>query len=256
MVNSTISLVVTTYNSYEVLRNFFIWMLESYPLFDEVIIVDDCSSDESFLLIRDWVNKNDVESKVLLITTPRNSGRPSVPRNMGVEKASMDVIVFLDIDDLIPLGYIKHIRSLKPVEIITCTKSRYKDTSHFDFRKMYDCKKVRYLTKLDIKSKNQITFSGTAVPTYVAKKYKFENCVLEDWLYWRAISANEDVSFVKYLLVPIGYFNKTTLSPPKLRQVKRVAQIIGWRGMPLYFLLHARQRLEEFVVELRGLNHL
>lgn len=62
----------------------------------EIIVVDDCSNDESFALAKEMAKS---DSRIRPYRTPRNSGGPGAPRNVGIEAASAPWITFLDSDD-------------------------------------------------------------------------------------------------------------------------------------------------------------
>lgn len=70
-------------------------MMQSYDNF-EVIIVDDCSPDNSADIARSFINRDD---RFLYIKHPENQG-VSAARNTGIEHATGDYILFLDPDDL------------------------------------------------------------------------------------------------------------------------------------------------------------
>ncbi|MBU0625181.1 glycosyltransferase family 2 protein [Patescibacteria group bacterium] len=61
----------------------------------ELIIVDDCSTDNTVEVIRSYLNKNE---RISLICLEKNRG-VSNARNIGIEKASGEYIAFLDSDD-------------------------------------------------------------------------------------------------------------------------------------------------------------
>ncbi|NLY04319.1 MAG: glycosyltransferase family 2 protein [Campylobacter sp.] len=62
----------------------------------ELIIVDDCSFDNSNDIIEQYAKQ---DSRVKLIKLDQNSG-PAVARNKAIESANGDYIAFLDSDDL------------------------------------------------------------------------------------------------------------------------------------------------------------
>ena len=63
----------------------------------EMIIVDDCSSDNS----RDIVKKYEAkESRIKLIELEKNFGGPARPRNVGLDISKGDYLAFLDADDV------------------------------------------------------------------------------------------------------------------------------------------------------------
>lgn len=61
------------------------------------IIVDDCSNDESAQIIKHYSEK---DKRIINYSTTTPSGSPSLPRNIGIEKAKGKYIAFLDADDV------------------------------------------------------------------------------------------------------------------------------------------------------------
>ncbi|MCF6182667.1 glycosyltransferase family 2 protein [Lutibacter sp.] len=62
----------------------------------ELIIVDDCSTDNSVKIINDFISKGE---RIKLIKLNKNSG-PAVARNKAIELSKGDYMAFLDSDDL------------------------------------------------------------------------------------------------------------------------------------------------------------
>ena len=60
--------------------------------------MDDCSTDKTRDILNNYAEKYD---NVKLFSTKNNSGGPSIPRNIGIKKASADYILFLDEDDIL-----------------------------------------------------------------------------------------------------------------------------------------------------------
>lgn len=63
----------------------------------ELIIVDDCSTDNSVEIAKRAIMNN---PRCRIISTLANTGGPAGPRNLGVEHSSSDYIAFLDSDDV------------------------------------------------------------------------------------------------------------------------------------------------------------
>ncbi|WP_309045377.1 glycosyltransferase family 2 protein [Marinobacter sediminicola] len=63
----------------------------------EMIIVDDCSSDGTRLILEAWAKKDE---RIKVTVLGKNFGGPAGPRNVGVGIASGDYIAFLDADDI------------------------------------------------------------------------------------------------------------------------------------------------------------
>lgn len=62
----------------------------------EMIIIDDCSPDNSNKIIEEYIKK---DNRIKLIKLKKNSG-PAIARNRGIEEAKGRYIAFLDADDL------------------------------------------------------------------------------------------------------------------------------------------------------------
>lgn len=67
----------------------------------EVILVDDCSTDNSLQVCRDYAAR--YEDRFILIESPANAGVSSA-RNLGLERARGRYLMFVDPDDLLPIS--------------------------------------------------------------------------------------------------------------------------------------------------------
>jgi glycosyltransferase involved in cell wall biosynthesis len=63
----------------------------------EMIIVDDCSSDDSYAIAMEYASR---DGRIKVYSTERQSGSPVEPRNIGIQKATGRYIAFLDSDDV------------------------------------------------------------------------------------------------------------------------------------------------------------
>lgn len=63
----------------------------------EMLIVDDCSSDNSSSIIQSYAS---IDNRIKYFKTEVRSGAPAQPRNIGIEKAQGEYIAFLDSDDI------------------------------------------------------------------------------------------------------------------------------------------------------------
>lgn len=69
----------------------------------ELILVDDCSTDNTNAICRRLVEKN---NRIRYIRQPENRG-PSVARNSGIDSASGKYLAFVDSDDIIEKHYLR-----------------------------------------------------------------------------------------------------------------------------------------------------
>lgn len=63
----------------------------------EMIIVDDCSTDNSAEIIKRYAS---ADRRIKYLKTDKSSGSPALPRNIGIDAAYGDFIAFLDADDV------------------------------------------------------------------------------------------------------------------------------------------------------------
>lgn len=97
MYNILVSIVIPCYNCVFFVENTIkSVLLQSFRDW-EMIIVDDCSTDGSDLIIKKYVNS---DSRIKYLKTERPSGSPTKPRNIGIENARGRYIAFLDSDDM------------------------------------------------------------------------------------------------------------------------------------------------------------
>lgn len=104
-----ISFVVTSYN-YEkyILKTLESIKAQTYKNF-EIIIVDDCSNDNSCKIIEDFISENQ-ELKITLIKQSSNQGQMA-SMIKGLEIAQGQFVSFIDSDDILMPDYAKnHIR--------------------------------------------------------------------------------------------------------------------------------------------------
>jgi len=63
----------------------------------EIIIIDDCSTDQTIQIAKDLASE---DSRIHVVSLSQNSNRPAVPRNTGIAMARGKYLAFLDHDDL------------------------------------------------------------------------------------------------------------------------------------------------------------
>lgn len=90
-----ISVVIPVFNAADTISRAIESVIQQKGVRCEIIVVDDCSIDESASIARQYVNKH---SCVRLLQTECQSG-PSVARNLGVNMARGQWLAFLDADD-------------------------------------------------------------------------------------------------------------------------------------------------------------
>ncbi|MCX7928143.1 MAG: glycosyltransferase family 2 protein [Patescibacteria group bacterium] len=90
------SIIIANYNGGRYLQDCLDSVLNSNYASYELIVVDDASTDDSVSIIRNYINQNK-DKKIRLIKNKKNLGAAQ-SRNVAIQKAKGDVIVFLDND--------------------------------------------------------------------------------------------------------------------------------------------------------------
>jgi glycosyltransferase involved in cell wall biosynthesis len=94
---ATVSVIVPTYNGASFIRDTITSLLDQTVLPDEIIVVDDCSTDGTLAVVRELARS--AAAPVRILQTRRNSGGPAAPINAGVEAATSDLIAVQEQDD-------------------------------------------------------------------------------------------------------------------------------------------------------------
>ena len=93
--NIVISIITPSYNSAQYIGRTIDSILQQTYKNWELLIIDDCSTDNSREVIQSYVNQ---DARINLICLEQNSGA-AVARNTGIENATGRFIAFLDSDD-------------------------------------------------------------------------------------------------------------------------------------------------------------
>lgn len=99
MGRASVSVIIPYYNSSITIGRAVQSIAEQTLLPEEVIIINDCSSDpKTNDVLEDIVKKYEAYFKIILLETIKNSG-PGTARNIGWDRAKGEYIAFLDSDD-------------------------------------------------------------------------------------------------------------------------------------------------------------
>lgn len=91
-----VSVIIPTYNRSNLIRDALFSVINQTYKNLEIIVVDDCSTDDTEDVVSDFI-KNDV--RISYLKTDKNSGGPALPKNIGIKNSSGKYIAVLDSDD-------------------------------------------------------------------------------------------------------------------------------------------------------------
>lgn len=123
------SIVTPMYNSFHLMRRFFT-SLENQTYKDfEVIIVDDCSTDDSYEKVCKYAVKTSLRLSVY--KAEKNTG-PGNARNIGMDAARGEWITFVDNDDWVDIDMIEKVDAVIEREHVNCIIYDYYTTNGKD----------------------------------------------------------------------------------------------------------------------------
>lgn len=100
-----ISIVVAVYNAENTLKKCVDSLLSQTYGNTEIILVNDCSKDESLNICNEYASQN---NNVIVVNNPQNQG-VSATRNNGIDVASGKYICFVDSDDYVENNYLEQL---------------------------------------------------------------------------------------------------------------------------------------------------
>lgn len=99
-----VSVVMPAYNAMNFIADAVNSVLKQSLCNLELIVVDDCSTDDTWNIISRIA---EVDSRLKIIKLDDNSGSAKYPREVAVNMASADWICWVDADDIIPFDYLE-----------------------------------------------------------------------------------------------------------------------------------------------------
>jgi len=207
-----VGIVLPNYNSEKYIQNTLNSIIKQTYVSWRIYFVDDCSTDNSFNIAKDMLNKFQdyikmnpafdkmqliMSDKLRLLSTPKNGG-VSLARNTAHEQirkdGDVDYIAYIDSDDIWKSNHLellmKHMIHNKDIDFI------YSDTYHtFENGSKAIPFGIAYHTDIDtekLKTENPIFTSTVIHKTEIIDKVDpFDGRVnsIEDWFYWNKIAA-------------------------------------------------------------------
>lgn len=111
------TIITPQYNSFNLMDRYFeSFENQSFKDF-ELIIVDDFSTDDSFVKLQEYVQKSQLN--ITLLQAEKNSG-PGNARNIGLDCAQGEWITFVDNDDWVATDFLEKISSIINREGVNC----------------------------------------------------------------------------------------------------------------------------------------
>jgi glycosyltransferase involved in cell wall biosynthesis len=207
-----ISIITPSYNSAPYIKETIESVLQqTYPNW-EMIIVDDCSTDDSKEIVKRYIQE---DKRIKLISNQENIG-VAQSRNRAIEEANGDYIALLDSDDIwVPNKLEKQIELMEEKNILmsfsayTIIDEKSETIGHYPIKE-----KVTYSDMLKTSS------IGTLTTIYNAKKlgkFYFEEIGHEDYVY--KLNILKQIDFAQGIKEPLAKYRivQSSLSRNKIK---------------------------------------
>ena len=166
----------------------------------ELILVDDVSTDSSRDIIKRYCEKY---LNIKSIFLKDNTGSPSIPRNIGIENATADYIMFIDNDDLYYPEICKELYETlvsENADIVCCNNIFTDSSGSIKYKKSQNLKKYWYDDELIFFKNNTIW-----------------NCIFK-----KSIINKNNIQFITEVCEDIDFLLKYLLQSHKLVYLKNV----------------------------------
>ena len=94
-----VSVIIPIYNAEKYIEQCLKSLLNQTLKNFEVIVIDDCSTDNSAKIVEKFMDLQDWQERFSFAQISPNTGRPGIPRNIAIKHAKGKYIYFLDSDD-------------------------------------------------------------------------------------------------------------------------------------------------------------
>lgn len=182
--NSLVSIITPCYNSSAFISQTIASVISQTYSNWEMIIVDDCSTDDSAKIIKSYC---EIDSRVKYYKTEIGSGSPTKPRNIGISKAKGRFIAFLDSDDLWLPEKLETQLPLFKDDNVVIVYSYYKRISEDGKNLSRIIKSSSFHSYQTLLYGNEIGCLTAVIDTTKVDEYFFQHIGHEDYALWLSI---------------------------------------------------------------------
>lgn len=222
--NPAVSVIIPMYNTEKYIAECLESLLNQTLKNFEVIVADDCSTDNSLAIAENMIPAFEKKGlKLFIFTLTKNSACPGVPRNFAIDFAKGKYIYFVDSDDFLTvdaLEYFYNVAEEFTADVVHAEKCfEYKEidgkfTSNIYSMETFENTKTPTLETADIK-KRITDFVEKKYSQMVWSKFFRREFLIENAIKFSNITITEDYIFSamclacakKYVRVPsVGYY--------------------------------------------------
>ncbi len=205
-----VSIIIPLYNAQNYIEETIKSVLKQTYKKWELLIIDDCSTDESFILAEKFTK---IDNRITVYKLFKNSGGPAAPRNKGISNAQGEYIAFLDADD------IWHEQKLeKQIDFLNKNDRGFTSCDYYPINKNSEILKKSWLnrlrhkrktkkTLLDVIKSNFIVTSSVLIKKQYLEKFDIhkEFIAVEDLCMWLNIFFKHEKIYQYQDIPMVGY---------------------------------------------------
>ena len=190
-ISRLISVIVPCYNAENTIKaTIQSVLLQTYSNW-ELLIVDDCSTDDSVKIINQYSIK---DPRIKLLSTDKNTGSPSEPRNIALEAAKGQYIAFLDADDTWLPNKLEEQLEFLEMNDFDFVYSNYEKMNYQGKRNNRIVCARSVSTYWDILESNGIPCLTALLRRKIIGDIRFQQTPKEDYVFWLTIMRTRNVT--------------------------------------------------------------
>lgn len=220
--SSLVSIITPCYNSSSFISQTINSVLSQTYTNWEMLIIDDCSTDNSAEIIKKYSEK---DPRIKYLKTDIASGSPTKPRNMGILNAKGRFIAFLDSDDIWLSNKLELQLPLFIESNVAIVYSYYEKMSEDGKCSGRVIKSRKFHTYRSLLCGNEIGCLTAIIDVNKASKCYFQNIGHEDYALWLSILRTNFIA--KGVQCVLGYYRvrKSSVSSNKIKAISWVWHI-------------------------------
>jgi teichuronic acid biosynthesis glycosyltransferase TuaG len=212
-----VSIIMPNYNGQKTIVSAVQSVLDQTETDFELLIIDDCSTDNSRALIKK-LKKQD--KRIRSFSTEKNTGSPNTPRNIGVKNAVGRFIAFLDSDDIwFPDKLAQELPCFKN-DTVAIVFSNYEKMDALGNRNNRIIYAPEYVTYRRLLKSNCIGNLTALYDTKKVGKICFIQHGHEDYILWLTILSKEFIAQNCGFVTSLYRESKDSISHNKLKVIK------------------------------------
>ncbi len=222
---STVSCVIAVKGGALTIERAIDSVLEQSYKVDKIVVVDDCSTDNTKQIVEGYAVKSNSNVPIEVISLTENKWVFSA-RNEGIKHVNTDYFFFLDADDYISSTYVE--KTVKMMDVHTQVAVAYTDTIYFDDEGVETPYKAPAFDSQTLVERNFIAYSSMQRTHLFNKLGGFSDYLndsrnhLTEWELWLRYMQNNMT--IKYCPQPVFYYYSTTTSEQMSKSYERPRQ--------------------------------